>query len=217
MLKFSYKDGGGSPDPPDGYSWTAPDGFKVRNLHRSSWYYAIDKHYRDNGYHQPENWKELAEHQWCLGAPPGWCKHETGEAHEGYFSTRLTAHDYLHGTVVLSQIATHADPLVSPEIASARAQKCAACPANIQVSGCIPCLGIANFIVGIKGSQTTPSDPFLHTCAICKCSVAAKVWVKTEIISEHTGPGEMAAMRAMPDCWAPKDIDNLEQQSINPS
>lgn len=205
MLKFSYRDKPGSPDPPDSYVWTAPNGGKVRNLHRSSWYSAIDKFYKDNGLYQPDDWKEQAEHQWCLGAPPGWCRHETGEGHQGYFDTRMTAQDYLHGTVVLSQIAAEKDPLVDKELAESRAKKCAACPANLQVSGCIPCLGIANFIVQIKGAKSTSSDSFLNTCAICKCSTAAKVWVKADIISKHTGPTEMAAFRAMPDCWVAQE------------
>ena len=210
MLKFNYRDKPGTPDPPDGYLFTHQDGYKSRNLHRSSWYADIDKHYKDNGYYQPDNWREIAEHQWCLGAPPGWCHHETGEQHAGYFSTRLTAHDYLHGTVVLSQIAASSEPLVDQELAESRARKCAACPANLQVSGCIPCLGIANFIVQIKGAKRTASDSFLNTCAICKCSNAAKVWVKTEILSAHANPTELAAMRAMPDCWQSKEIDEYQ-------
>lgn len=207
MLKFNFREY--DCDPPDGYCWTSPLGHKERNLHRTSWYAAIDKHYKDNGLPQPDDWKAQAEHQWCLGAPPGFCKHETGEGHSGYFSTRLTAHDYLHGTVVLSQIAATPDPLVSKEVAEARARKCAACPANLQVSGCIPCLGIANFIVAIKGSQTTSSDQYLNTCGICKCSTAAKVWIKPEILSQHADATELAAMRAMPDCWVPTAIENL--------
>lgn len=196
--------------PPDGYSWTSPTGNKIKNLHRTSWFDAILKEYQDNGIPMPDDWKAQAEHQWCLGAPPGFCKHETGELHHGYFATRLTAHDYLHGTVVLSQIAAEPDPLVDKELAESRAKKCAACPANLQVSGCIPCLGIANFIVSIKGAKTTPSDPYLQTCGICKCSTAAKVWVKKEILSKHADPTELAAMRAMPDCWVPKEVDNQD-------
>lgn len=202
MLKFSF-------DPclgvPDGYIFTFPDGYKSRNLHRTSWYDDIKKHYQDNGIPMPPDWKEQAEHQWCLGAPPGFCIHETGEGWIG-FNTRLTAHDFLHGTVILSQIALEPDPLVDQSLAESRAKKCAACPANLQVSGCIPCLGIANFIVQIKGSKTTSSDSFLNTCAHCKCSNSAQVWIKKEILAKHYDPTAMAGMSAMPDCWKYQEL-----------
>jgi hypothetical protein len=212
MLKFAFPEMEG---PPDGYVYVFPDGYRSRNLHRSSWYDDINKHYKDNGYYQPDNWKALAEHQWCLGAPPGFCKHETGEGHHGYFNTRLTAHDYLHGTVVLSQISAEPDPLVEQSVAEERGKKCTACPANLQVSGCIPCLGIANFIVQIKGAKTTSSDQFLNTCAVCKCSNAAQIWVKTEILAKHSDATQLATMRAMPDCWKARQISDYQAGLAN--
>lgn len=205
MLKFDFDPSIGVPD---GYVFTFPDGYKSRNLHRTSWYDDIRKHYQDNGYYMPPDWKEQAEHQWCLGAPPGFCKHETGEGWVG-FNSRLTAHDFLHGTVVLSQIAMHPDPLVDQELAESRARKCVACPANINVSGCVPCLGIANFVLNIKGKNRTQSDQFLKTCAHCKCSNEAQVWVKAEILANHPDHTALAGMRAMPDCWKSQELSQF--------
>lgn len=205
MLKFSFDPSLGVPD---GYVYTFPDGYKSRNLHRTSWYDDILKHYRDNGIPIPEDWKEQAEHQWCLGAPPGFCVHETGEGWVG-FNSRLTAHDFLHGTVVLSQIAMHPDPLVDKDLAESRARKCIACPANINVSGCVPCLGIANFILNIKGKNKTPHDHLLKTCGACKCSTEAKVWVKAEVLNQHEDATALAIMSSMPDCWVYQEISQL--------
>lgn len=203
MLKFAFKD---NVVPPDRYRWTAPNGAKVEACDRHTFYSKIEKIYQDNSIPMPSDWREKAEHQACLLFPPGWAKHETGEGFSGCLDTRMSLNDYLHGTRVLAQIALSSDALVDQEVAESRAAKCAACPANIPVQGCLPCVGFANLIMDIKGAKTTPADQFLKTCAVCKCSNEAQVWVKKEILSSSTGGHELSVMEQMPDCWKYQEI-----------
>lgn len=207
MLKFSFQE---YEVPPDRLRFKTPDGVTIEATDRPVWYAKIRKHYQDNSIPLPENYQELAQHQLCLILPPGWCRHEDGTVAAGV-NVRLTLGDYLHGMRVLSEIALSSDPLVPQEVAEERGAKCAACPANVTVPGCAPCVGISNLIVGIKGSKTTTADHVLKTCAICKCNCQAQVWVKAEILAKGVDATQLAQMRQMPDCWKARAIDSLYQ------
>lgn len=207
MLKFSFRD---YEVPPDRLRFRAPDGTLIEATDQPAWYAKIRKHYADNSLPLPANYKELAQDHLCRILPPGWCRHEDGTGAVGV-NVRLVLGDYLRGMEILTAVATSGDPLVSAELAEERAAKCAACPANVAVPGCAPCVGISNLIVKIKGANTTKADPFLKTCACCKCNTAAKVWVKTEILSRADDATVLAQMRSMPDCWCSQEIDSLNQ------
>jgi hypothetical protein len=209
MLKFSFRD---FEVPPDRLRYKAPDGHTIEATDRFVWYSKIKKHYADNGIPLPENIEALAQDQLCRILPPGWCRHEDGTGFAG-INVRLELGDLFRGMEILTTVATSSEPLVSQEVAEERAAKCAACPANVPVAGCLPCMGMPNLIVKIKGAHTTKADPFLKTCACCKCLLTAKVWVKPEILAKADDPTIRAQMRGMPDCWAVQEIDKLESQA----
>lgn len=208
MLRFSFRE---FEVPPDRLRFRAPDGHTIEATDRHVWYSKIRKHYADNGIPLPENIDSIAQDQLCRILPPGWCAHENGDGFQG-INVRLEVGDLFRGMEVLSRIAVHSDPLVSQELAEERAAKCAACPANVPIAGCIPCMKIPDIIMGIKGAKTTKADPFLKTCAACKCATSAKVWVKTEILANADDATIRSQMRMMPDCWAVQEIDKLESQ-----
>lgn len=203
MLKFDFPN---YAVPPDRLRFTAPTGHKIVEADRTIWYTKIRKHYQDNSIPIPEDLDRVAQDQLCRILPPGWCRHESGEGYAG-LNTRLELADYLHGTRVLAEIALASDPLVEQELAESRGAKCAACPANIFVPGCAPCVGISNLVVGIKGAKTTKADGFLKTCAICKCNNEAQVWIKPEILAKGVDGTQLAQMRDMPDCWKVKELE----------
>lgn len=196
--------------PPDRLRYILPNGIKVEAADRPTWYRHIRERLRDNGFPIPENIEQIAQDQWCRTAPPGFCKHDNGAGFEGV-NVRLELGDYFRGMEILTAVATTGEPLVDEELAESRAAKCAACPANVAVPGCAPCIGISNLIVGIKGAKETKADQYLKTCACCKCSTQAKVWVKTEILAKGDDATVMAKMRSMPDCWCSQEIDALNQ------
>lgn len=202
MLKFNFP---ANLVPPDRLRYKLPNGIEIVASDRPTWYRQIRERYKDNSIPVPENLEAVAQHQCCLTMPPGFCVHEDGTAAAGV-NTRLTLGDYLHGMRMLSEIALSTDPLVSQELAEARGAKCAACPANVAVPGCAPCIGISNLIVGVKGANTTSADSALKTCAICKCNCQAHIWVRPEILAKGVDATQLAQMAMMPDCWKVSEI-----------
>lgn len=201
-MLFSFQNG---LVPPGMYRAVMPDGHVIKEAGRENWYAAIRKHYKDNAYPLPENWKEHYQDQWCRTAPPGFCVNESGVP-VNLENVRIGIEDLKHGMQVLWNITRSPDPLVPKEEAVQRASICAACPGNIDVPGCKPCIQLSNTIGDIKGKGHTPADPFLRTCFACKCSNLAQVWVKKEILAKGVDDTQLRRMKEMnPECWKAKE------------
>lgn len=212
MLKFSFPD---NVVPPDRYRFSVHDGTVIVASSRHEWYDAIKNHYRINGYDLPENYKEIAQDQLCRILGPGLCVLETGESFEGV-NVRLGLYDYLHGMNAMVQILGAEVPLVDQETANQRAATCASCPANVPVPGCVPCVGILNLIMGIKGKKSTPADQYLKTCAVCLCSTQAMVWVKTEILEKTVTDDQLHKMEKLGgSCWKSRETIAYRQELQN--
>lgn len=198
MLRFNFPE---SLVPPDNYRATMPDGHIIRSQSRRGLFDEIKAHYRRNGYDLPPNYREFYEDRLCRILPPGLCINETGEATNSN-DLRIGIEDLKHGMQVLWNITRSPDPLVRKEEAERRARICAACVANIDVPGCKPCIQLANTVMDVKGKGRTTGDPFLRTCAVCKCSNEAQVWVKKEILMTGTNPEQLQRMKDLnPECW----------------
>jgi hypothetical protein len=65
--------------------------------------------------------------------------------------------------------------LVSQGEAERRAKICAACPYQVETSGCWGCKGIAGLLPAIAGARTTAYDPQLKACGVCGCYNAVSV------------------------------------------
>src|SRR5439155_12239204 len=153
--------------PPDKFTYRFPqDGFTAKAFNRDDWFRVIDKHYKDNQYEQPENWREIAEDHLCRRLSGEWC---VGGGEHSFFSTRFTLDDFLRGTKVLSTFALSGQ-VVSKELAEQRALICSRCVANVKVEGCAACTGMANAVAEAKGAKATKYDYLLESCAVCKCS-----------------------------------------------
>lgn len=194
--------------PPDKYQfWFVQDGFIAKAMDKDSWFLAIDKHYKDNDYQQPENWREIAEDQLCRRLSGEWCS--GGDDHT-FVNTRFTLDDFRRGTAVLSKFVLSADQVVSPELAESRALTCSRCVFNIPVPGCSACSGMANAVMAIKGARSTQYDPLLKACSVCKCANAAQIWVPAEYLAKGVTEDMLKTYRQIPECWKGKEIDALE-------
>lgn len=203
MLRFNFP---ASLVPPDQYRAVMPDGHVVRYADRNVWFGEIKNHYRRNSYVLPEGWRSHYEDQFCKLLPPGYCVNDSGVSANTQ-DIRIGIEDLKHGMQVLWNITRTENPLVDRSTASARGAICAACPANIHVPGCKPCIQLANTIMDIKGRGTTPADPFLRTCAVCKCSNQAQVWVKSEILGHGVTPEQLRHMSELnPSCWKSREL-----------
>lgn len=178
-----------------------PDGHVIVDADRNAWFTHIKDHYKRNSLILPEGWKDHYEDQLCKLLPPGHCINSNG-APANTQDVRLDIDDLKHGMQVLWNITRNPEPLVTKDIAIKRATICAACPLNISVPGCKPCIQLANTILDIKGKGQTTADPFLRVCAGCKCSNEAQVWVKKEILATGVTGEQLAYMKEInPDCW----------------
>jgi hypothetical protein len=187
---------------PDGYRYTFPqDGFRVSSYNYSAWIDGIKNHYARNGYERPENWIALAEDQCCRLLPPGFCAYDTGELPQYFVDLRFTLDDALNGTKALFAWTVSGFPLVTKEVAEARAATCSACYARVDVPGCSTCAGFASLVAQVVGTEALPSDARLEgkVCAYCKCSLRAHVWIPKQVL--RAGVSD-EALEAMPDfCW----------------
>lgn len=71
--------------------------------------------------------------------------------------------------------------LVDQEEAERRARICAACPNQIETSGCWGCRGIAGMLPAIAGARKTESDFQLKACGVCGCYNAISVHLPTSV------------------------------------
>src|SRR5256885_3566508 len=141
--------------PPDKFTWKFPqDGFIASAFDIEEWFAKIDKHYKDNGYEQPKNWKEIAENDLCRRLSGEWC---SGGGDHSFVNTRFTLNDFIRGTKVLASFALSGS-VVSKEVAERRALICSRCPVNVRVPGCASCTGVANVVAGGQGDAPTEED-----------------------------------------------------------
>jgi len=201
MLRFNFSK---SLVPAGYYVAIMPDGTPIKEAGREVWFAAIKDHYKRNGLALPENWKAFYEDRLCKTLGPGWCMNEAGIPVNPE-NISITLDDLRHGMHVMDSIVPDKDALVDKETAVHRAAICAACPGNIAVSGCHSCYQLFNLVLRIKGKSTTPADPFLKSCAFCKCYNSAQVWVKKEHLAKGVNGEQLRQMAEMnPDCWKAK-------------
>lgn len=194
---------------PDKWRYTVREtGRTLRNFAWDGLLYDIRKYVTDNGFAVPT--EAEVEDQLCKLLPPGWCQYEDGTPPYFFVNARVTLDDIINGTKVLGTFLLEGMPLVSRETAEANGKICAGCYANIQIPGCAPCVGLANIVSDVAGSEPLAADPFLEnkSCVYCKCASRANVWVPVEIsqrgVSEET-------LTHMPEwCWKKLKIEELK-------
>ena len=184
---------------PDKFTFTFhQDGYVSRAIDKESWFADIDKHYKDNGYPQPDNWKELAEDQLCRRLSGEWC--DGGDEHS-FIKTRFTFDDFVRGSAVLGSVMMSDDAIVDQQTAENRAMICSRCVANVDVPGCKSCFAMANLVGELKGKKTTRYDHLLKACGVCHCSNEAQIWVKGEHLKKGATDDMMKTYAQIPDCW----------------
>jgi hypothetical protein len=208
MMKFNFRD---LQVPPDGYRWTSPDGRVILASNRVTWYEKIKEDYVWQNRPLPDNWKELAEDQMCRILPAGWAKYETGETSQGIVNNRVSIGYLFRGMEVMYNIVKEGqDAFVDQDTAERRALVCQACPANIAVDACLPCMAIANKVMDIIGPERkTKSDHVLRTCSVCGCDSKTQVHVKAEILAKGVTGEQMRQFRLLGHCWKGQEIDAL--------
>ena len=191
--------------PPDKFTYRFPqDGFLAVHIDRIGWYGVIDKHYKDNGYEQPENWREIAENALCRRLSGEWC---VGGGPHSFINTRFTFDDLFRGAK-----AALTGTIVDAQTAEARALICSRCVANVTVPGCSGCSGLANLVASLKGAKKTPYDHLLKACGICHCPNEAQVWYSAEDLAKGVTTEMMetySEIDAEDGCWKYREISKV--------
>jgi len=201
--------------PPGDFRFTfRQDGYLARSTSYYSWMADIERHYRDNGYEKPDDWREQAEHQCCLLMPAGYCRFPDGGEPDFFVSARIGVADIIRGTQVLGRWIGSGFPLVERSVAEERGRICSGCYANVQVSGCGACHALANHVAAVVGvEKVLSSDAQLEgkSCAYCHCVSRANVWVPVEISKAGV---TQEALEHMPEwCWKKTGIALLTENA----
>ena len=98
--------------------------------------------------------------------------------------------------VVKEWLGTRAD-FVSKEEAERRAAICAACPLNVEATGCLGCSSIASMVTSIVGKRETSKDAQLENCYACGCSNKAQVHFPLDVLAKGISPD----MDFPEGCW----------------
>lgn len=197
--------------PPDQFRYRfREDGRLIKCFSYEGWLSRIQDHRTFNGYQRPDDWIDEAEDQLCRLLPPGWCRQVTGGPPEWYLNTRIGVEDIMRGTRVLASFVAQGAPIVDKSVAQERGAICAGCPFSVTAEGCGPCVGLANLIAEVAGSQSLPSDPVLESksCVICGCAARAQIWLPIELLAK----GVTDAMKPMwPEwCWKGNALKALD-------
>lgn len=137
------------------------------------------------------------EDQVCQRCPPGYCRdaHNLPTRHPGGLNMGLS--EVIAGTRALMNWFKHGS--VAVEEIARRTSICNTCPENRPISGCQGCA--ANALHAVMNAivvRPLASDAVLGACAICQCSLKAKVRMRLDDLP----PLSPSQRERLPEkCW----------------
>lgn len=105
-------------------------------------------------------------------------------------------------------------PPVEKMVSELRASICASCPQNGKGDFTAWFTKPAADVISkqieklAKLKLSTTNDAKINICEVCFCPLKLKVHTPIQHIKAHMSPEVIAALRAVPQCWIPKEIDN---------
>lgn len=185
--------------PPKGYNFRATTGLNINARNYYQWLDHINAHQTANNL--PSVTPQEAQDQNCRSLSPSaageFCRDE--DADKCIDAVSLKASDIYRGTKGLAIFKLSGSPLVPQDEAERRAAICVRCPYNVQFRK--PCIGLCRDLVeligSIVGGAKTSLDSKLNACAVCKCSLPAKIHVPTDILNRIDGN----SLKYPENCW----------------
>lgn len=194
-----------------------PDGFRYLQPETETWIRAGDyfdlfskvlAHRKANNIPLGPLWKADVEDQLCKQLPAGFCKEGVPGEAAANVSTRMEWAAVESFTRTMAAWALERGKTASEQLATARAAICRACYYNVPAPGCRSCTGALNLIAQLAKGKRMLDSKGLRSCAVCKCSLPAKVWLPIEAIEKGTTSQQMAAYPGF--CWVRKEIENSD-------
>ena len=157
--------------PPNGFRYVDPqDGFIDHAWDYRSWVDQAKRHLQVNEREIPLTLEQDMEDQLCQTLEPGWCNYDNDARPR--VTTNLGWGDVMEGIQTFTKWIKSGFAYVSQGEADRRAEICARCYLNTNVSGCGTCQKLVEEVVGNK---KTKYDSYLKACSVCKCFLRAKV------------------------------------------
>jgi hypothetical protein len=197
--------------PPDGYRFfQAETRTTVRAPDYDSLFAEVGKHRKVNNIPLGPLWEAQVEDQLCQQLPPGFCKEEDPLLNRRNVFTRVGWQEVLRGTQSLISFVSHGSQYVDQVLADSRAATCARCYYNVQMTGlCGGCTALQNLVATSTRGRHTASDPFLKSCAVCKCANGVQVHMRAEDLASGT---PTALLDKFPGfCWKKIEIERLRE------
>lgn len=183
---------------------TGGDSFRYTHretAHRSAatdywtWWTRIKEHRKANNL--PPITQTEAESQLCDQLPPGWCHGD--DPNRPHVDVRISLNEVWDVMKVFESFVVSGFNFVSQEEANRRARICIGCPNNVNLSGCGACRQMGEMLVGELAKRSTPHDPALKTCAVCKCLNKAQVHIPLDSLDAKDSPEKQALYPSF--CW----------------
>lgn len=141
------------------------------------------------------------ENQICQSLPSGYCTDSNGvpTAKSGTFAVMVAA--FKQGTKSLITWWGNGKRRVNENEIVRRSYICNQCPENRPIEGCTACAmkGVHALVNQIVADTTLPTDSLLQACAVCQCSLKAKVRFHLDDLRPHIPKSQLA--RLPEKCW----------------
>ena len=195
--------------PPDGFRSLQPETrVWIRGGDYWTWLENDKAHRVANAIPITPFWADEVEDQLCRSLPPGHCKEKEPGVKPVNVPTRLSLDDVTRGSTAFGEWIVAGRPMVAQAEAERRAGICASCFYNIDIPGCKPCNGALNVIKRIVGIRKTTSDPWMKSCAVCRCFNAVQIWFPAERLIQGTTDKMMSEFPEF--CWKAKAIEEFK-------
>lgn len=188
--------------PPGRFNYLHTETGHISSSHSyDQWLGKIASHREANNL--PPITPEDAEHQNCMRLAPATAR-SFCNAGDGDFTTeavQLKFADIMRGTRTIAAFKLAGSPLVSNEEAERRAAICRLCEWNTPyASPCgTTCAELTSLVETLVGGEKTSYDEDLRACAICHCSLKAKIHIPLEILRKTEEPAHQELFP--PFCW----------------
>lgn len=166
---------------------------------------AVKKHRTANNLPVGTEFKAEVENQLCENCPPETCAQNettktTTQAGPISFKAALET-----ASLLTNWFIRYGRKHVDVGLAEKRASICVQCPRNQPIQGCTTCnLGaVREAVVKIVGGRKTKHDSLLNACAICGCSLRAKIHLPIELLKEYLTPEKLAQFPQW--CWVKEE------------
>lgn len=160
----------------------------------------VRKNLTANGHAVPVDLPAKVEDWLCNQLPAGFCYQVSVNDPKNLGG--LSFEQVKQGTATLVDWFLGGRQKVDKAEAEARTKICASCQYNKEPQGCSGCAknAIHDLVAKVVGGEKVAGGHLLKGCAVCGCSLEAKVWIPLETIQKHTTPERNALLPEW--CWA---------------